>query len=388
MTCTRSGRDENWGFRKARTSNYSTPFRKGARGFLSLNTDNLSKQSSRDSSTLLGMTGDNNEDNLNNYLIDSGSSPEWQHSKIGEESILPHFVKGVRGFSSLKPKAYFLKTIPSANATDYTERIIATYWKKLWILLESGSNNPIQENTTLRTSWLDIVTTTWSYSAVFSAKTVTNSWIISWTWVILSQSNPTASCKRILESWLWNTNWVYNINPAWINLSVYCDMVTDWGGWTLVMSSWLNNTILEWTINDYNIDLLKNKWIWWKLSDDKINNLYTSQFRVSSDDTRIARWTSITFDKVKLYAKLVNWKRFEYKREWYQTEHIKTSIIYSPIADYSSSQWLRIISPRSTEFAFNHWWSMDVWFRSWTITRFYEPNWCCELSPNIFLWVK
>ncbi len=114
--------------------------------------------------------------------------------------VLPPFVKGVRGVSSLKPKVYSLKTIPSSNATDYTERTIATFWKKLWILLDI-SNNPIQENTNLRTSWLDIVTTTWSYKSVFSSfNTGTSSWIITWTWMVLSQSNPTASCKRILES--------------------------------------------------------------------------------------------------------------------------------------------------------------------------------------------
>ncbi len=142
------------------------------------------------------------------------------------------FCKGARGFSSLNSKAYSLITIPETYATDYTERIITTFWKKLWILLESGSNNPIQENLNLRSSWLDIVTATWSYKAVFSSvNTTTSSWIIIWTWSILSQSNPTSSCKRILESWLGSTNWVYIINPTWTSFSVYCDMIIDWGWW-------------------------------------------------------------------------------------------------------------------------------------------------------------
>ncbi len=276
-----------------------------------LNTDNLSKQSLRDFSTLLGMTRENNEVNANNDLIDSGSSPEWQHSKIGEESILPPFVKGARGFSSLKTKAYSLKTISSVNATDYTERTIATYWKKLWILLDT-SNNPIQENISLKTSWLDVVTTTWSYSAVFTDKDK-----ISWTWVVLQVIQWTSiawslwnSCKDYLDkskSLLWK-DWVYQIKPSsstW-SFSVYCDMTTDWGGWIsisrlpihatvatyCVTSRVTSNNMIFWKSNSY-----------WKLSDSEINSLlWKTQYEILAyeDDGLIREkfWTNHAWDTI------------------------------------------------------------------------------------------
>ncbi len=132
--------------------------------------------------------------------------------------------------------------LPKIYATDYTERTIATFWKKLWILLDT-SNNPIQENINLRSSWLDIVTTTWSYTAVFTDKDK-----VSWTWVVLQVIQWTTiawslwnSCKDYLDkskSLLWK-DWVYQIklsSSIW-SFSVYCDMTTDWWGWTLAVKT-------------------------------------------------------------------------------------------------------------------------------------------------------
>ncbi len=57
--------------------------------------------------------------------------------------------------------------LPNVYATDYSERYAKPYWSKLWILTESGTNAPIQENTTLQTTWLDVVTTNNTYTAYF-----------------------------------------------------------------------------------------------------------------------------------------------------------------------------------------------------------------------------
>ncbi len=159
------------------------------------------------------------------------------------------------------------------------------------ILLDT-SNNPIQENINLRTSWLDIVTSTGTYKAVFSSvNTAKSSWIITWTWIVLSQSNPTASCKRILESWLWNTSWTYTINPAWTSLSVYCDMITKWWWWTkthllyylalpssndLVWYKGMFNTTRSFWINGYTTDITKitfDEFIY--ITDDNRSNIET-----------------------------------------------------------------------------------------------------------------
>ena len=49
------------------------------------------------------------------------------------------------------------------------------------------------------------------------------------------------SCKEIKDDLPSSTDWVYNIYPNYKYLKqVYCDMTTDWGGWTMV--SWLSPT--------------------------------------------------------------------------------------------------------------------------------------------------
>ncbi len=193
-----------------------------------------------------------------------------------ENFLLPPFVKGARGFSSLNSKAYSLITIPETYATDYTERIITTFWKKLWILLESGSNNPIQENINLRTSWLDIVITTWSYSAIFDDKTKS-----SWTWIVLAFLRDWwwKSCNELLikDSSKRMKDWAYYINPTltWSSFQVYCDMTTDWGGWTLCAQQSWNLT----TAQIYNTDTIQqpnntSTWISWSWCKkfDNLNN--------------------------------------------------------------------------------------------------------------------
>lgn len=133
--------------------------------------------------------------------------------------------------------------VNQANALDYTLRIPKVVWGKLWVLTESWSKLPIQEVISLKSTWLDIVTTTWSYTAYIS-----DDYKISWTGSNLAflKDGAGKSCKDILskdsgKKWY---DGVYYINPTWTwSFQVYCDMTTDDGGWTLVA---YNNT---WTIN-------------------------------------------------------------------------------------------------------------------------------------------
>ncbi len=90
------------------------------------------------------------------------------------------------------------------------------------------------------------------------------------------------SCKTLYDAWN-TTSWTYTIDPDWAwpnaSYSVYCDMVNDWWGWTLVMrifnkstcnlttrnacnTSSFNTSTAEFKYSDVDINLIKNGWVW------------------------------------------------------------------------------------------------------------------------------
>ena len=123
-----------------------------------------------------------------------------------------------------------------SNDIDYSDRQVKVSWKKLWILTGDWDNLnvPVQEIWDVRDSWeLDIATTADEYISHIDDNDK-----ISWSWIELIKSIYNSSCKRILESSLDNWDWVYKINPSWNDeFEVYCDMSTDWGGWTKIWYS-------------------------------------------------------------------------------------------------------------------------------------------------------
>ncbi len=139
-------------------------------------------------------------------------------------------------------------------AFDYTERFPKLVGNTIWVLTQTGTNTPIQEiDSIIWSGYLDIGTTNDEFVAhLWDTKK------ISWTWTSLSileaivakgsiNSVP-ISCKKILSlnPSLKNKNGNYEIYTlkAWKKLSVYCDMTTDWGGWTRYVN-------IKWSY-DYN----------------------------------------------------------------------------------------------------------------------------------------
>lgn len=100
---------------------------------------------------------------------------------------------------------------------QYEDRYPKVMWNKIGIILDK-ENTPIQNIEEVKTSsWLDIVNTNLDYISIIS-----DNYFISWSWSKLYASNPTSSCKRIIDVY-WKVKWIYTINPKWKDINVYCD---------------------------------------------------------------------------------------------------------------------------------------------------------------------
>ncbi len=93
--------------------------------------------------------------------------------------------------------------ITKANAVDNSKKYPITYWEKLWVMVQSGAKIPIQEISAIIKSWLDVVTTTWSYIAYFSQNKY-----ISWSWKVLQKIQ-----QSIAHGWVWL--WAPKKCPDW-----------------------------------------------------------------------------------------------------------------------------------------------------------------------------
>lgn len=141
---------------------------------------------------------------------------------------------------------------------NYEERYPKVYGRKLWVLTYSDDtdttlyNTPAQE-ITANAGWLDIVTTDVEYTANI---TDSNADKISGTGAELRAVNPDANCKRIKQTGWSDGNWIYTISPVGTSINVYCDMETNWGGWTMVARS------VEWATGTFNLS--SETWSVWE----------------------------------------------------------------------------------------------------------------------------
>lgn len=126
---------------------------------------------------------------------------EWGKDPL-DESYYTYFIDNKQKYTQLltflenqeEGEVSYNWIITQANAADYTERFPRPYWAKLWILVESGSNTPIQELSTIQSSWLDIVTTTTGPYTAYISQDKT----ISWTWLALQSLQ-----QSIAYGWVW-----------------------------------------------------------------------------------------------------------------------------------------------------------------------------------------
>jgi len=179
-------------------------------------------------------------------------------------------------------------------AIDYTTRIPIVRWNNIWVLLSSIDMVPIQKTSTS----VDVINTTTEYKVYLNNS---DDWIITGTWNVLEawlyhRINEIWSCNTILKNWKSIWNGIYKIDPEndWIWFNAYCDMVTDWGGWTLLVSQVEPNYFSEEESEYYVSDgvWLVNKYsIMWKRTLFEQNGKYTFLYR--DDSNNEDRWQII-----------------------------------------------------------------------------------------------
>lgn len=118
----------------------------------------------------------------------------------------------------------------TAYAANYTKRYPYVTGKKIGILLDED-NNPIQENSTIQSQWYIDILNLWTenYQLYLS-----NTDIHTGSWSQLANLSTNYDCKRLQDMNGKLQDGLYKIDPDGdgTTTSVYCDMTTDWGGWT------------------------------------------------------------------------------------------------------------------------------------------------------------
>ena len=141
----------------------------------------------------------------------------------------------------------------SMNTTfaDNSDKYVKSSGNNLGILLDETTHEVISdENNTLE---IDIATTNQSYTLIkprnqISKQTTGTGYILASEFSDIVY--PRADCNALLKNGFATTSGLYEISPDNINTyQVYCDMETDWGGWTLFNGS---SAKIGWTNYIYN----------------------------------------------------------------------------------------------------------------------------------------
>jgi len=111
------------------------------------------------------------------------------------------------------------------------------------------------------------------------------------------------NCKEILDKWEADWDWEYIISPTWSSkITVYCDMTTDWWGWTRIRGR-------DSSRNFYDLHNTNDtKYIVWTEIMDK----YTRSGKVKIDIWWI--WTDVLFTPSQKYWFIV--KEFSMSKCW------------------------------------------------------------------------
>ncbi len=282
--------------------------------------------------------------------------------------------------------------LPKVYAGTYEDRHPTVYWAKLWVLTDE-ENTPIQEVSTIKTAWeLNISSTT----DIYIARMKDSIEPVKWSWSTLTQINPKASCKRLYEAENKRNDWVYTIDPEgnWTGFKVYCDMTTDWGGWTLLVKaiSWENDFHTSsklWDIKDMTFKS-KNTYKLEDINIKKFNNNSIFRIELLNSNFNILEYKYFQIEDISsfnLWTRSASWSNTEMKWE-YSFEELK-SLNYS---NAINTAWC------ASAYWPNEWWSacwneINMWYHSCSPRWFWKfancgDNWIWNLERNWRLLIK
>ncbi len=115
------------------------------------------------------------------------------------------------------------------------------------------------------------------------------------------------TCNDLLISWE-NTDWIYKIYPDWVEVEVYCDMTTDWWGWTRILHKQNQNIVpayVSWTQEMYDDFNFTTFWV-----SNNINSMNSWEKTWILDDLTMNSWRKFwtTNTDPIFYFHLFNWK--------------------------------------------------------------------------------
>jgi len=275
---------------------------------------------------------------VNNWWLDPVDQTPYIYSttKNLKQYELMWFLENWNNLASIISQSY--------AATNLINRFPVVKWESIWIILNPTTNSPIN----LTWVWVDIVNTNTAYKVYLDNST---SWSVIGTWIelpmFLSKWYNFKTCKHIINLyWKWIKDWTYTINPTWKkSFDVYCDMTTDWWGWTRVVN---------YTGDSLNANLI-NASDWYQ---DSNNYSYLYTFK----DIKKSTWE---------YEFLVRWYGWSISR-WLQFTQTNSYDENPNNNSFNKIAWNFIFSYNSTK-----WKGLALW-KYWNINM----QWVCPLAMS------
>lgn len=207
------------------------------------------------------------------------------------------------------------------------------------------------------------------------------------------------NCKELLwtndNKWDWN----YIISPDWYKkLNVYCDMTTDWGGWTRVRNRSSGLWYLEWSDINKTKNLLWNElmtqytrywtirvFTWWTWQDLNLAwkkfGLYYKTFKTRQWDLNGICWEHTTI--TDLVWQIVSWNRWTCNRDCVRVWNDP-----SAPCDWSSWEYVDVLLDDLWE---NIWLVNDkqiAWFENDPCVINWRPTWARNMSWTANWWIN